>query len=123
MKEKFSLGFAVSRLKFSKNAKHVRSKGHSKKKKPVSSFTKAIRARIPFDQTTESHNFFNFVKKVGKKFDLGPPIVVPKPKVVDKIASKRQIICKLSEVMGYNTNLSTNSHECPKNCKLCPADD
>ena len=61
--------------------------------------------------------------KVGKKFDLGPPIVVPKQKVVDKIASKRQIICKLSEVMGYNTNLSTNSHECPKNCKLCPADD
>ena len=93
--------------------------GTSKKKKPINKFTKTIRARIPFDETTKSHNFFKFVNRVGKKFDLGPPIIVPKPKVNGKIASKRQIISKLSKVMGYNTNLSTNSHECPKNCKLC----
>ena len=91
----------------------------SKNKPQTSKFTKTIRARIPFDRTTKTHLFFKFVNKIGKKYNLGPPIVVPKPKVVDRIASKRQIIGKLSEVMGYNTNLSVNSHSCPKVCKLC----
>lgn len=81
---------------------------------------KRIRASIPFDDVLKTHEFFKkFANPIAKKYGLNPPVIVPKPKLVNLITTKKNIISTMSAEMGYNNNLSMNSFTCPSICKLC----
>ena len=90
------------------------------KNKNSKDYIKRIRASIPFDGVSNSHLFINkILKPITKQFEIGNAVTVPKSKLIDLIASKRQIIGKMAEIMGFTNTMKKRSKICPYTCKLC----
>ena len=97
-----------------------RKSGVNKNNKNNKDYIKRIRTSIPFDGVTNSHLFINkILKPITKQFEVGNAVTVPKSKLVDLIASKRQIIGKMAETMGFTNTMKKRNKICPYTCKPC----